>query len=446
MSVDSAAASWYSAAGWASWVGSFIWKEEEIAPIDVNIPVFCVVGTPGAGKTGLCARIAKEYNFSHIQLSDLILPQATQQQELTAISVAANDPLSTPTAVQQLREKLKEIMENGEWSGIVVDAFPNNVDSLTTFVDKACAPSGIIYLTCSLEAAQHRLSSTMDPNVVRQYFTTHAAAGTVLLQHLEDTQRFYIHLDCTTLNVDDTFSLIQAKLVRRGVCIHSPAMMELVDKLTETETAEAIHTICKNLVFQDDARYRLLVTNTPRFQKVISDVPYAMRLLAWLGFEKEDDTKLVVQPHNINFPAATAILYYFRENLSEAPLPPAMAEWEKKTKEQKTQQQPTSTTAAAPPLAPLWNPNGPLSLPPPTATQQPQSTTSSPIATNNEDDGQSVRSQASVQLQQGAMEPAKLDMPGPPVRPSWGADGSGGSPKPPPQLSPVAALSPASLA
>ncbi|KAL8926840.1 MAG: hypothetical protein Q9208_002649 [Pyrenodesmia sp. 3 TL-2023] len=124
--------------------------------------IIFVLGPPGAGKTYLCKRAAKELGgVQHLPMNDLLRREAARPLSPWAKDI--NSKLSTGRAVssEATTPILKDFFDRNSFakSKILLDDFPRNLDQVCRFEDEFGIAAAVIQLTGKREIMEKRLAA-----------------------------------------------------------------------------------------------------------------------------------------------------------------------------------------------------------------------------------------------------------------------------------------------
>ncbi|KAI4228247.1 MAG: hypothetical protein LQ349_006583 [Xanthoria aureola] len=158
------------------------------------LPIIFVLGPPGAGKSYLCNRAAKEIpNVEHIVMSDLLRaemdkPDSPWAQEIKAklpFGVLVSRELST-AVLQAWYSRLPQ----GHTNTYLLDGFPRDIEQASDFAEKLGSAKATISLTCAPNVLSERLQTRArvddDPNIAKDRYNGHVRATVPAIDRLKE--------------------------------------------------------------------------------------------------------------------------------------------------------------------------------------------------------------------------------------------------------------------
>lgn len=120
--------------------------------------VFFVLGGPGAGKGTACARLVKEYGYTHFCAGDLLREAAknmdTDVAKKIATIIGQGNIVPSEITVELLRT---HITATPNPRGYLLDGFPRKMDQAQMFEEGIAKAEGIIFFDCTVETMEKRL-------------------------------------------------------------------------------------------------------------------------------------------------------------------------------------------------------------------------------------------------------------------------------------------------
>ncbi|KAI8904443.1 hypothetical protein EDD86DRAFT_249807 [Gorgonomyces haynaldii] len=113
-------------------------------PFDGQNIVF-VLGGPGSGKGTQCVRIAKELNYSHLSVGDLLREEVARGSDMGK----QMDALMKEGKIEITLQLLKNAMDKESKDGFLVDGFPRKLDQAIEFEKTLGKCKTVLYYECS---------------------------------------------------------------------------------------------------------------------------------------------------------------------------------------------------------------------------------------------------------------------------------------------------------
>ena len=136
-----------------------------------RLPIYYVLGAPGAGKGTLCKMLAKEYRCIHLSVGDMLREQL---QYFENERLAGSDP-AVPGADKLSIDQFKSLMEKRQLlpaaaivelvrrkissygvATIIVDGFPRSLESAQLASKEIGTPSRVLFFDCRADVARDR--------------------------------------------------------------------------------------------------------------------------------------------------------------------------------------------------------------------------------------------------------------------------------------------------
>lgn len=119
--------------------------------------IIFVVGGPGSGKGTQCARIAEEFNLSHLSVGDLLRAEASKPTERAKLlNEYMKDGKIVPMEIT-LEVVRAAIQEHKGKAGFLIDGFPRKLDQAKEFEEKVAKCTFVLYFECSEAEMTKRL-------------------------------------------------------------------------------------------------------------------------------------------------------------------------------------------------------------------------------------------------------------------------------------------------
>ncbi|KAF2297242.1 hypothetical protein GH714_019926 [Hevea brasiliensis] len=149
---------------------------KETVSQDKPVVVF-VLGGPGGGKTTQCAKVAKEFGFTHLSSGELLRQRIKSDPENGPV-IEAEMKEGESVAPDITMEELKKAMEKSENNKFILDGFPFDEETRATFEAATnIQPELVLFFDCSEEERERRILSRKqqgrpddNPETVRKRF------------------------------------------------------------------------------------------------------------------------------------------------------------------------------------------------------------------------------------------------------------------------------------
>ncbi|KHJ92788.1 adenylate kinase isoenzyme 5 domain protein [Oesophagostomum dentatum] len=124
-----------------------------------NIPIFFVVGAPGAGKGTQCEKIVAKYGLSHISSGDLLrneVKSGSPRGEKLSKIMQAGELVPQEIVLDLIKEAvLKEVAKGSK--GFLVDGYPREVKQGEQFEKEIQEAKSVIFFDVSDDILVERL-------------------------------------------------------------------------------------------------------------------------------------------------------------------------------------------------------------------------------------------------------------------------------------------------
>jgi UMP-CMP kinase len=175
-----------------------------------DVTVLFVLGGPGAGKGTQCARLVKEYGFTHLSAGDLLRAEqerpGSQFGELIKDYIKNGAIVPMEVTVQLLENAMTEALkEKGAKKGrFLIDGFPRKMDQALKFEETVCPAKLVLFFDCPEKELEKRLlqrgktSGRSDDNAesIRKRFRTFVETSMPVVDYYEGQGRV-IKVDAT---------------------------------------------------------------------------------------------------------------------------------------------------------------------------------------------------------------------------------------------------------
>ena len=199
--------------------------------------VIFVLGGPGAGKGTQCAKLVKDYGFTHLSAGDLLRAEqnrpGSQFGELIRDYIRNGDIVPMEVTVQLLENAMTEVVEPHRKAGspaagqpkkparFLIDGFPRKMDQAVKFEEAVCPARLVLFYDCPEEVMEGRLlergktSGRADDNAesIRKRFRTFVQTSMPVVDAFE-AQGKTVRIDATAAP-DAVYKATQDKLTER---------------------------------------------------------------------------------------------------------------------------------------------------------------------------------------------------------------------------------------
>lgn len=160
-----------------------------------DMVIVLVVGGPGVGKGTQCALAAKEFNFQHVSVGDLLRTEQSSPGSIFRdfISESIRKSVTVPAMLTMmlLERELKSAQAQGN-ARILLDGFPRSTEQLKAFEEQISDRYSTIVMDCPDEILVERLSSRAklskreddNPDLIRNRVETFRRGNEQVLQLL----------------------------------------------------------------------------------------------------------------------------------------------------------------------------------------------------------------------------------------------------------------------
>jgi UMP-CMP kinase len=122
-----------------------------------------VLGGPGAGKGTQCARLARDYAFTHLSAGDLLrAEQARPGSELGAMLrelLREGQIVPSAVTVRLLEEAMAAALAAGAGPNFLVDGFPREMQQALDFERDVVPAAAVLFFDCPPDEMRRRLLS-----------------------------------------------------------------------------------------------------------------------------------------------------------------------------------------------------------------------------------------------------------------------------------------------
>jgi UMP-CMP kinase len=190
------------------------------SPADVT--VLFVLGGPGAGKGTQCARLVRDYHFTHLSAGDLLRAEqdrpGSQYGQLIKDCIKNGDIVPMEVTVALLENAMRETIASTGNKKFLIDGFPRKMDQALKFEEVVCPAKLVLFYDCPEAVMEQRLlergktSGRADDNAesIRKRFRTFVETSMPVVDHYEAEDRV-VKVDSTPLP-DQVYAATQEKL------------------------------------------------------------------------------------------------------------------------------------------------------------------------------------------------------------------------------------------
>ncbi|KAH6650675.1 adenylate kinase-domain-containing protein [Chaetomium tenue] len=171
------------------------------SPTDVT--VLFVLGGPGAGKGTQCARLVRDYHFTHLSAGDLLRAEqdrpGSQYGQLIRDCIKNGDIVPMEVTVALLENAMRDAIQasGGRNGKFLIDGFPRKMDQALKFEEVVCPAKLVLFYDCPEAEMERRLlergktSGRADDNAesIRKRFRTFVETSMPVVDHYEKENR-----------------------------------------------------------------------------------------------------------------------------------------------------------------------------------------------------------------------------------------------------------------
>lgn len=190
------------------------------SPSDVT--VIFVLGGPGAGKGTQCARLVRDYGFTHLSAGDLLRAEqnrpGSQYGQLIRDCIRNGEIVPMEVTIALLEKAMRETINTSNNKRFLIDGFPRKMDQALKFEEVVCPAKLVLFYDCPEAEMERRLlergktSGRDDDNAesIRKRFRTFVETSMPVVHHYEAENRV-VRVDSTP-PPDQVYADTQAKL------------------------------------------------------------------------------------------------------------------------------------------------------------------------------------------------------------------------------------------
>ncbi|KAK3495852.1 UMP-CMP kinase [Neurospora crassa] len=167
------------------------------SPSDVT--VIFVLGGPGAGKGTQCARLVRDYGFTHLSAGDLLRAEqdrpGSQYGQLIRDCIKNGAIVPMEVTVALLENAMRDTLVSGKTKTgrFLIDGFPRKMDQAVKFEEVVCPAKMVLFYDCPEQEMEKRLlergktSGREDDNAesIRKRFRTFVETSMPVVDHYE---------------------------------------------------------------------------------------------------------------------------------------------------------------------------------------------------------------------------------------------------------------------
>jgi UMP-CMP kinase len=169
------------------------------SPTDVT--VLFVLGGPGAGKGTQCARLVRDYHFTHLSAGDLLRAEqdrpGSQYGQLIRDCIKNGDIVPMEVTVALLENAMRDAINASGSKKFLIDGFPRKMDQALKFEEVVCPAKLVLFYDCPEAEMERRLlergktSGRADDNAesIRKRFRTFVETSMPVVDHYEKENR-----------------------------------------------------------------------------------------------------------------------------------------------------------------------------------------------------------------------------------------------------------------
>jgi len=192
-----------------------------------DVTVLFVLGGPGAGKGTQCARLVKDYGFTHLSAGDLLRAEqdrpGSQFGQLIKDYIKDGKIVPMEVTVQLLENAMTERLGSGDKTKgrFLIDGFPRKMDQAVKFEESVCKAKLVLFFDCPEKELERRLldrgktSGRADDNIesIRKRFRTFVDTSMPVVDAYEKEGRV-LKIDATP-SPDAVYKATREKLTER---------------------------------------------------------------------------------------------------------------------------------------------------------------------------------------------------------------------------------------
>ncbi|KAK4240942.1 adenylate kinase-domain-containing protein [Achaetomium macrosporum] len=187
-----------------------------------EVTVLFVLGGPGAGKGTQCARLVRDYQFTHLSAGDLLRAEqdrpGSQYGQLIKDCIKNGEIVPMEVTIALLENAMRDTMARTGNKKFLIDGFPRKMDQALKFEEVVCPAKLVLFYDCPEKEMERRLlergktSGRADDNAesIRKRFRTFVETSMPVVDHYEAENRV-VKVDSTP-PPDQVYADTQVKL------------------------------------------------------------------------------------------------------------------------------------------------------------------------------------------------------------------------------------------
>lgn len=175
-----------------------------------DVTVLFVLGGPGAGKGTQCARLVRDYGFTHLSAGDLLRAEqdrpGSQYGQLIKDCIKDGAIVPMEVTIALLENAMRDTMttQPSAPKKFLIDGFPRKMDQALKFEEVVCPAKLVLFYDCPEAEMERRLlergktSGRADDNAesIRKRFRTFVETSMPVVTHYEGENRV-VRVDST---------------------------------------------------------------------------------------------------------------------------------------------------------------------------------------------------------------------------------------------------------
>ncbi len=187
-----------------------------------EVTVLFVLGGPGAGKGTQCARLVRDYHFTHLSAGDLLRAEqdrpGSQYGQLIRDHIKNGLIVPMEVTVALLENAMRDTVASSGNKKFLIDGFPRKMDQAVKFEEVVCPAKLVLFYDCPEAEMEKRLlergktSGRADDNAesIRKRFRTFIETSMPVVDHYESENRV-VKVDSTP-TPDRVYQVTQERL------------------------------------------------------------------------------------------------------------------------------------------------------------------------------------------------------------------------------------------
>jgi UMP-CMP kinase len=160
-----------------------------------------VLGGPGAGKGTQCARLVRDYQFTHLSAGDLLRAEqdrpGSQYGQLIKDCIKNGEIVPMEVTIALLENAMRDTITRTGTKKFLIDGFPRKMDQAFKFEEVVCPAKLVLFYDCPEAEMEKRLlergktSGRADDNAdsIRKRFRTFVETSMPVVTHYEAENR-----------------------------------------------------------------------------------------------------------------------------------------------------------------------------------------------------------------------------------------------------------------